>query len=95
VLSVEQEQVTIPEHMSFPPVFSEFMKFYVLCFADNCLYFCAILAIVLSDLHSQLVISSLINPFFYTQTYQYFPLHKNDKIKLTAFVQSKINHMAI
>ena len=52
---VEQERLTLPEHLSSPPVFSgvrlsRSLVLYV-CFVDRCLSFCTIsLAIVLSVL---------------------------------------------
>ena len=47
---VEQELLTLPEHLSSPPVFSRVLKLYIcVCFVDRCLSFFR-LAIVLSVL---------------------------------------------
>jgi hypothetical protein len=51
---VEQELLTLPEHLSSPPVFSEVrvtrsLVLFV-CFVDRCLSFCPSLVIVLSVL---------------------------------------------
>ena len=38
---VEQEQLTLPEHLSSPPVFGEVRVTLYECFVDRCLSFCA------------------------------------------------------
>jgi hypothetical protein len=62
---VEQELLTLPEHMSSPPVFSgvRVTRSLVLhvCFVDRCLPFCLfLLAIVLSVLLLAIVLSVLL-----------------------------------